>query len=146
MLVPHARSISAAPYRGAVESSRRSTITAVLVYTLLRLALFLVVWAVIAFLTPIKGGWAAAAAIVMSGAISLVVLDRQRGAVGSVAAGFFGRINARIEASARAEDDDSRGDELASGDAEQYSEQHAVDQEKEPGLLERRDEPGSDRA
>lgn len=85
---------------------RTSRWVAVLVYSLLRVALFAVVWLVIEFLTPLSGLLALAAAILISGAISLVVLDRQRGAVGAAAAGFFGRINERIEASARAEDDD----------------------------------------
>ena len=49
---------------------------------------------------------AAASAILISGAISIVVLDRQRGRVGVAAGRFFGRINARIEESARAEDED----------------------------------------
>ena len=41
----------------------------------------------------------------------IVVLDRPRGKVGVAAAGFFGRINARIDASARAEDVDDAEDE-----------------------------------
>ena len=69
------------------------------------------------------------------------MLDRQRGRVGhAVAAGFFGRINERIEASARAEDED---DEPASGqtrvaqarrsggsgEGEQAAEHEAVDKQ-----------------
>lgn len=90
---------------------------AILVYTLLRFALFAVVWLVIEFLTPLNGLLALAAAILISGAISVVVLDRQRSAVGAAAAGFFGRINARIDASARAEDDDDDEPPLAGPDA-----------------------------
>lgn len=74
------------------------------IYTVLRIALFAAVWLVLELLTPVHGVWAIVAAILMSGAISIVVLDRPRGQVGVAAAGFFGRINARIEASARAED------------------------------------------
>jgi hypothetical protein len=92
-----------------VDSGSGSNAVAVAAYTLLRVGLFAVVWLVIELLTPINGVWAIVAAILMSGAISLIVLDRQRAAVGQAAAGFFGRINARIEASARAEDDDAPG-------------------------------------
>jgi hypothetical protein len=105
---------------------------AVLVYTVLRVALFLAVWLTIELLTPISGVWAIALAIVVSGAISLFVLDRQRGRVASVAAGFFGGINDRIEASARAEDVDDEPapapPATASGEGEQPAEHKAVDQ------------------
>jgi len=103
----------------------------VAVYTLLRVGLFAAVWLVLELLTPVSGVWAIVAAILMSGAISLIALDRQRGAVGTVAAGFFGRINDRIEASARAEDVDDEvtpGPE-ASGQAEGEPQHEAVDQE-----------------
>lgn len=83
-----------------------STAAAVLLYTLLRLALFGVVWALVWILTPLDGLWSAAAAILVSGALSLVLLDRQRGRVGQAAGRFFSRINERIEAAARAEDID----------------------------------------
>jgi hypothetical protein len=107
-------------------STGSSKAIAILVYTLLRVGLFALVWVVIEFLTPLHGLWAAAAAILISGAISVVVLDRQRGEVGAAAAGFFGRINARIEASAAAEDDD--GDD-ASGESQEQPQHKAVDQE-----------------
>ncbi len=77
-----------------------------MVYTVLRIALFLAVWLTIELLTPINGLLAIIAALLVSGAISLLVLDRQRGRAAAVAGGFFGRINERIEASARAEDVD----------------------------------------
>jgi hypothetical protein len=99
---------------------------AFIVYTLLRIALFALVWVIIELVTPIHGLWAAAAAILMSGAISLVVLDRPRNKVGAAAGQFFGRINDRIEASASAEDvdDDPAVDPLAdpSGEREQHAE------------------------
>lgn len=88
----------------------RATFVAVAVYTLLRVALFAVVWVLIELLTPIHGLWAAAAAIVMSGAISIVVLDRPRSKVGVAFGRFYGRINARIEESARREDYDDEGE------------------------------------
>lgn len=79
------------------------------VYTLLRVGIFLLFWLPLQLLTPLRGVLAAAAALLMSGAVSLIVLDRQRNRVGSAAAGFFHGINERIEASARAEDDDEPG-------------------------------------
>lgn len=114
-----------AAYRSGVvapgdASHARSKAAAILIYTLLRVALFAVVWVVVELLTPIHGVWAAVVAILISGAISIIVLDRQRGAVGALAAGYFGRINARIEASARAEDEED-GSTEPEGDAEQKS-------------------------
>jgi hypothetical protein len=93
----------------------------VIVYTLLRIALFALVWVIVELVTPIHGAWAAATALLMSGAISLVVLDGPRGKVGLAAGRFFGRINDRIEASARAEDDDA-----PSGDSEQRAHDNPV--------------------
>lgn len=104
-----------------------------LVYTVLRVALFIAMWLTIELITPISGVWAIVLAILLSGAISLFVLDRQRGRVASVAAGFFGGINERIEASARAEDVDDEPDPGppagGSGDGEQPAEHEAVDQQ-----------------
>jgi hypothetical protein len=115
-----------------VASPRSSKALAVLVYTVLRIALFAAVWLTIELLTPINGLLAIIAALLVSGAISLLVLDRQRGRAASVAAGFFGRINDRIEASARAEDVDDEpvasgaGD---SGEGQQDAEHEAVDKQ-----------------
>lgn len=96
---------------------------ALVVYTLLRVALFAVVWVGFEFLTPIHGLWAAVAALLISGAISVVVLDRPRNKVGVAAGRFFGRINERIEASARAEDEDELPE---SGEGEQQSQRDPV--------------------
>jgi len=98
---------------------------AVVVYTLLRVALFGVVWVLVEFLTPFHGLWAAVAALLISGAISVVVLDRPRNKVGAAAGSFFGRINERIEASARAEDEDA-DEPPASGEGEQQAQQDSV--------------------
>jgi len=89
-----------------MSSTRPATVRALAVYTVLRVALFALVWGVIWFLTPLDAVWSAAAAILISGAISLVLLDRQRGRVGAAAGGFFSRLNARIDAASRAEDVD----------------------------------------
>lgn len=94
-------------------------------YTGLRLGLLLLVWLTLLLLTPLTPLVAALAAVLISGAISLFVLDRQRSAVGQVAAGFFGRINERIEASARAEDGYAEG----LGNGQEGTEQQAVDKQ-----------------
>ena len=93
--------------------AKASSTRAVLIYTALRIALFLVVWLTIELLTPISGIWAIVVAILISGAISIVLLDRSRNQAGLAAAGFFGRINERIEASARAEDIDDEPDQAS---------------------------------
>jgi hypothetical protein len=116
-----------------VASTGGSKALAVLVYTVLRVALFLAVWLTIELLTPISGVWAIVIAILLSGVISLLVLDRQRGRVATVAAGFFSGINERIEASARAEDVDDEPDpatsDAGSGEGEQPAEHKPVDQQ-----------------
>lgn len=130
---PHAGRPGASAYRNRVASPGGSKALAVLVYTVLRVALFAVVWLSIELLTPINGLLAIIAAILLSGAISLLVLDRQRGRAASVAAGFFGRINERIEASARAEDVDEAPvappPASGSGEGERGPEHEAVDKQ-----------------
>lgn len=124
------------------EEAPRSTAKAVIVYTLLRVLLFAAVWALVELLTPIHGPWAAAAALLMSGAISVVVLDRWRGPVGQAAGGFFGRINQRIDASAHAEDAALDAAE-ASGEGEQEPHGEAVGEQQDPGALQGGDQVGS---
>jgi hypothetical protein len=131
---PHAGLPHASAYRIRVASPGTSKALAVLMYTVLRVALFAAVWLTIELLTPINGLLAIIAAILVSGAISLLVLDRQRGRAASVAAGFFGRINERIEASARAEDVDDdpvtpAPTATGSHDGEKTAEHEAVDKE-----------------
>ena len=116
----------AVAYRRSVTPSSGSKALAIIVYTLLRVALFAAVWLTLELLTPFSGLWAIVFAILISGAISIVVLDRQRDRVGAVAAGFFRGINERIEASARAEDID---DEPVSGEGEQAAQHDAVDKQ-----------------
>lgn len=119
-------------------SARISTARAVIVYTLLRVLLFAAVWAVLWYLTPLDALWSAAAALLISGAISVVVLDRQRGRVGAAAGSFFSRMNARIDAATRAEDVDDVIDAGApdSAQGKQGSEQEPVGEQQDPGLLE----------
>ena len=92
-------------------SPRAAKATAIAVYTGLRIGLFVLVWLTIELLTPISGVWALVAALLISGALSVVLLDRQRSRMAVIADGFFRGINERIEASARAEDLDEPSDE-----------------------------------
>jgi len=143
--------------RRVATSERKGTAFAVLVYTLLRIALFAVVWVVVELVTPIHGLWAAVTALLISGAISVILLDRQRNKVGLAAGRFFGRINERIEASARAEDDDdlplasptttpaSGTGPDASGDGKQDAQKQPVGEQEDAGLLEGGDQRGSER-
>jgi hypothetical protein len=121
-----------------VTSGRGSSAKAILIYTALRIGLFAIVWVLIEFVTPIHGIWAVAAAILISGAISIVVLDRPRNKVGLAAGSFFGRINERIEASARAVDDDL-------DEGQQGAQSQAVDKEQDAGLLEGGDQRRTER-
>jgi len=86
-----------------------------IIYTGLRLAVFLVVWLLLQWLTGMRGLLALALAIVVSGAISLLLLNRQRDAMSAGVWRFFRRINERIDAATRAEDDDDRGDNGSEG-------------------------------
>lgn len=87
-------------------STRSRSAWSVVLYTALRLAMFAGAWILIETLTPIHGLFAAAFAIVISGAVSIIVLNGQRDAMSAALFGFFRRMNARIDASTRAEDVD----------------------------------------
>lgn len=78
---------------------------ALLAYTLLRVLIFAATWLLLVWLTPLDGLFAVLMAILVSSIISIPLLSRQRDAVSSGVAGFFRRMNERIDASARAEDD-----------------------------------------
>jgi hypothetical protein len=78
----------------------------VLVYTLARIVLFAVVVGVL-FLLGLRSYLLLAVAVLLSGAISLVMLNRARDAMSSSVSGTFRRINDKIDASTRAEDDDA---------------------------------------
>ena len=91
---------------------------AVVRFTLLRVLLLAGVWVLVQVTPGLRGLTAIVVALLISGLISLVVLNRQRDAMGEVVAGFFRSINARIDASARAED------------CEETAEGQAVEQDK----------------
>lgn len=83
-------------------------------YSTLRLAVLLVVGAV-CYLLGLRGFGLLLVALIVSGIVSLFVLDRQREALGESVGGVFSRINARIDANTRSEDVE---DEPASDDPE----------------------------
>lgn len=78
----------------------------VLIYSLLRVLVFVVIWFLIQLVTPLRGLTAVIVALLISGALSFFLLNRQRDAMSSTVMGVFRRINDRIDASTRAEDDD----------------------------------------
>lgn len=118
------------------------------VYTGLRVALLLAVWLLIQVVTPMRGLLAIAVAVVISGVISFIVLDRPRDRASAGLAGAFSRINDRIERSRTAEDWDDppeRPDGSAepslsgphgSGPGDAQSQKEPVGENNEPGGLE----------
>lgn len=103
-------------------------------YTGLRIALLAAVWLLIQAITPLRGLVAIAVALVISGIISFIVLDRPRDRASVGLAGVFRRIDERIERSKVAEDVDD-DPPATSGQGESRPEQDAVDQhEKSAGL------------
>lgn len=108
------------------------------IYTGLRLALLAGVWLVIQIVTPMRGLLAVAVALVISGVISFILLDRPRDRASAGLAGVFRRIDERIERSKVAEDidDDPVPAEQESGQGEPRPEQEAVGQDEQAGGLE----------
>lgn len=103
----------------------------VVVYTLLRVLVLVAVWVLIQVVTPWRGLTAIAVALLISGGISLFLLDRPRGQMAIGVGSFLQRINDRIDASARAEDVD---------DDQDHRDGQAVGQNQVPGLLEDADQ------
>lgn len=87
-------------------STRSRSAWSIVLYTALRVVIFAGAWILIEVLTPIHGLFAAAFAIVISGAISMIALNGQRNLMSEALFSFFRRMNARIDASTRAEDVD----------------------------------------
>ncbi|MEY2965900.1 MAG: hypothetical protein RLZZ228_1713 [Actinomycetota bacterium] len=103
------------------------------IYTGLRVALLAAVWLLIQVVTPIRGLLAIAIAVVISGVISFIALDRSRDRASIGLAGAFSRINDRIERSRTAEDWD---EPIESGQSDAQPEQQAVGQHEQAGPLE----------
>ncbi len=74
-------------------------------YSTLRLAVLLAVGFVL-YLFGMRGVALAVVAFLASGVLSLVLLNRQRDQLGKSVGGLFSRINARIDADSRKEDED----------------------------------------
>lgn len=103
------------------------------IYTGLRLALLAAVWLLIQLITPMRGLLAIAVALVISGIISFILLDRTRDQASAGLSRIFGRMNDRIERSRTAEDWD---EPAASGQGDAQAEQQAVDEHEQSGALE----------
>ena len=107
------------------------------IYTGLRLALLAGVWLVIQVVTPMRGLLAIAVALVISGVISFIVLDRPRDSASAGLSGVFRRIDDRIERSKVAEDidDEPAPSGQVSGEGQARSEQDTVGQDEQAGGL-----------
>jgi hypothetical protein len=90
---------------------------AIVYYSLLRL-LLLVSFGGLAYAVGMRGPLLLIAAFVGSGIVSYFALRRPRAQVGDEVGGFFHRMNARIDAAARAEDDDELVEPVEAVDAE----------------------------
>lgn len=109
-------------------------------YTGLRLALLAAVWLLIQVVTPMRGLLAVAVALVISGIVSFVLLDRPRDQASAGLSGLFRRIDDRIERSRVAEDVDIDAPALPSGEGEAQPEQEAVGEHDESAGLQHRHE------
>lgn len=96
-----------ATYPGTVNSGR-----AFLVYSALRLVLLLAVGGLL-YLTGARGLLLVLLAFVVSGALSLVWLDRPRSQMSVGVGRAIGRVNSRIDEAAAAEDDMGGDDPVA---------------------------------
>lgn len=74
-------------------------------YTLARFGLLAATLAV-GYIAGMRGIWLFVSAFIGSGALSLVMLDRQRNAMGNKVSGYFTKLNEKIDASASKEDID----------------------------------------
>ena len=113
-------------------------------YTAARLLLWLGFWALLQFLTPVKGVLAVVLGLLISSAVSIIVLDRQRDVMSEGIGSFFGNINQKIANSAAAEDawqDEIR--ESTSAPSQDGSASQAIDQNENAALFERNDQLGS---
>lgn len=122
------------------------------IYTGLRLAVLAVVWFVLQLVTPMRGLFALAAALVISGVISFALLNRSRDSASTGLSRIFGGINERIERSRTAEDHLDAEEPIAAGASpalghpDPDSEEQAVGQGEQPGALEDGDQVATDRA
>lgn len=141
-------------YGDLMASLRSQRWLAVLTYSGLRLLLLLAVWLLIGLVTPLRGLTSVVVALLVSGGISLFVLNRQRASMSAVVSSFFGRINERIDAAARAEDfDEPVADPIEEPPAasrtqpetQPESQSQPVDEQDQPGVLQNDDQSGPHR-
>ena len=90
-------------------------------YTALRVALFAAAWGLLVWLTPLSGVFAAVLAILVSSIVSIPLLSHQRDAFSVGVASFFTRMNERIDASARAEDEPDAASRQGEGGADEQA-------------------------
>jgi hypothetical protein len=76
-------------------------------YTVSRVLLFIAVWLLVQFATPLRGLTALIVALLVSGAIAFFLLNRQRDSASASVIGLFKRIDDRIERARTAEDVDT---------------------------------------
>lgn len=112
------------------------------IYTGLRVALLIGSWLLVQVVTPLRGLMAIAVALVISGVISFIVLDRSRDRASAGLSGAFRRINERIEQSRTAEDWD---EPRPSGEGDSHAEQESVREDEQSGALEHGDEVAPER-
>lgn len=101
-----------------------------ILYTLWRILFFGLAWFLLQLTTPVRGWWAIALAIVVSGIFSILLLGRQRDAMSGSVYGFFRRINEKIDAAAAKEDVDD-----LPGESESKPEGDAIGEQKDSGRL-----------
>lgn len=76
-------------------------------YTVSRVLLFIAVWLLVQFATPLRGLTALIVALLVSGGIAFFLLNRQRDSASASVIGLFKRIDDRIERARTAEDVDT---------------------------------------
>lgn len=111
-----------------------------MIYTGLRLALLAATWFLVQLVTPMRGLLAVAVALVVSGILGFFLLDRPRDDASVSVSRLFRRIDAKIESSRTAEDDD----EPRSPQGQADPHQDAVDEGEQPGPLQDGDQVATD--
>jgi hypothetical protein len=101
-------------------------------YTTIRLALVVVIWFAIQFLTSVRGLLALALALLISAIFSIIFLGKQRDAMSQSIFGFFRRLNERIDAAAK--------EDYLEGEPE--TQNNPVNQQDVPGSFEDGDQGG----
>lgn len=101
-----------------------------LIYTLLRIGMVLVFWLLLALFVPMPWPISLAAAVLLSGMISLFVLNRVRDGASYSVTNYFTRMNARIDRASVEED--ARLDALEAAQREQAAQAAAQDDNAQP--------------